>query len=110
MEERTFQFARSVRIYVRKLPKDSANIQDGKQVIRASASIGANYIEANEALSKKDFIYRIKVSRKEAKESAFFLRLIFEGNSKEYEKEGRHLYDEALQLRKILSTILGKSQ
>lgn len=68
LEERTFQFAKSIRLLVKKLPKTQANIEDVKQVIRSSGSIGANYIEANEALSKKDFLYRVKISRKEAKE------------------------------------------
>ncbi len=75
LEERTYQFAKAVRIFVKTLPKTIANIEDGKQLIKASGSVGANYIEANEALSKKDFKMRIKICRKEAKESAYFLRL-----------------------------------
>ena len=67
LEERTFQFAKSVRGLVIKLPKTSWFIEDGKQLIRASGSVGANYIEANESLSKKDFLMRLKISRKEAK-------------------------------------------
>lgn len=109
LEERTFQFAKRVRLYIKKLPRTTANIEDGKQVIRSSGSIGANYIEANEALGKKDFLMRIKISRKESKESAYFLRLIYETNSTEFEGEGKELQDEAIQLKKILSTILGKS-
>lgn len=53
------------------MPKSIINVEDGKQVIRSSGSVGANYIEANEALSKKDFCFRIKISRKEAKESKY---------------------------------------
>ncbi|MBI4932186.1 MAG: four helix bundle protein [Bacteroidetes bacterium] len=109
LEERTFQFAKRVRLYVKNLPKTTANIEDGKQIIRASGSVGANYIEANEALSDKDFRMRIKISRKESKESAYFLRLIYETNSSEFEKEGRLLQDEAVQLKKIFSTIINKS-
>ena len=59
----------------RKLPKNIANIEDSQQVVRASGSVGANYIEANEALSKKDFLMRVKICRKEAKESAFFFTI-----------------------------------
>ncbi len=59
---------KNVRLFVKTLPKTIANIEDGKQVIRASGSVGANYREANEALSKKDFVMRIKISRKEANE------------------------------------------
>jgi len=61
LEERTYQFAKAVRIFVKTLPKTIANIEDGKQLIKASGSVGANYIEANEALSKKDFKMRIKI-------------------------------------------------
>ncbi len=71
LEERTFIFAKDVRIFVKTLPKSPANFEDGKQVIKSSGSVGANYREANEALSKKDFIMRIKISRKEAKESEY---------------------------------------
>ena len=80
LEERTFQFAKDVRIFVKTLPKTIANMEDGKQLVKASGSVGANYIEANEALSKKDLKVRIKISRKEAKESAYWLRLINETN------------------------------
>ena len=71
LEDRTLAFAKKVRAFVKKLPKTIANIEDGKQLIKASGSIGANYIEANEALSKKDFVMRIKICRKEAKESRY---------------------------------------
>jgi four helix bundle protein len=67
--DRTFRFAKMVRGYVKNLPKSLGNIEDGKQLIKASGSVGANYIEAEEALSRKDFVMRIKISRKEAKET-----------------------------------------
>lgn len=76
LEERTFEFAKAVRILVSKLHKTIANIEDGKQVVRSSGSVGANYIEANESLSLKDFEYRIRICRKEAKESTYWLRLL----------------------------------
>ncbi len=110
LEERTFQFARRVRLFIKKLPNTTANIEDGKQVIKASGSVGANYIEANESLSKKDFVYRIKVCRKEAKESAYFLRLIKETNLKKFEEEAGELFSEAVELKKILSSIIVKSK
>jgi len=74
LEERTFQFAKSVANYVKTLPKTITNPEYGSQVVRSSGSVKANYIEANESLSKKDFLMRIKVRRKEAKESAYWLR------------------------------------
>jgi len=78
------------------------------QLIRASGSVGANYREANEALSKKDFTYRIKISRKEAKESHYWLELLQEA-SPEYTDEIRILSTEALELKKILSSIVNES-
>jgi len=71
LEERTFEFAKRVRIFVKELFKTLGNIEDGKQLVRSSGSVGANYIEANESLSKKDFAMRIKICRKEAKESKY---------------------------------------
>ena len=65
--ERTLKFAKRVIVYVNNLPKNMANIEIGRQLIKSSGSTGANYIEAEEALSKKDFVVRIKISRKESK-------------------------------------------
>lgn len=109
LEERTFQFAKNVALYTKKLPKTISNTEYSKQVIRSSSSVGANYREANEALGKKDFSMRIKISRKESKESAYFLRLIVETNDEEFKQEGLHLFDEAEQLKKIFSSILLKT-
>jgi four helix bundle protein len=78
-------------------------------VVDASGSVGANYIEANEALSKKDFVMRIKICRKEAKESAYWLQLIVETNDEKYTNSGSELLNEAIELKKIFSSILLKS-
>ncbi len=110
LEERTYQFAKDVRLFVKTLPKTIANIEDGKQVIKASGSVGANYIEANEALSKKDFRMRIKICRKEAKESAYWLRLIDDTNSLKNADDAKSLRQEANELKKIVSSILEKSK
>jgi four helix bundle protein len=76
LEERCYQFARRVRKFCRQLKIDVANFEDIKQVVRASGSIGANYIEANENVGKGDLKYRVKVCRKESKESMRFLGLL----------------------------------
>lgn len=110
LEERTFQFAKVVRLFVKTLPKTPANIEDGKQLIKASGSVGANYIEANESLGKKDFMMRIKISRKEAKESAYWLRLINDTNDLDNTKEAKSLIQESNELKMILSSILEKSK
>ena len=110
LEERTFQFAKAVRLFVKTLPKTIANIEDIKQLVKASGSVGANYREANEALSKKDFLMRIKISRKESKESAYWLRLIHETNNLKNADEARSLIQEANELKKIFSSIIQKSK
>jgi len=108
LEERTYLFAKRCRALINKLPYSVSNREDSKQLVRSSGSIGANYIEANEALSKKDFIYRIKVSRKEAKESKFWLRLLRDPNQ-EFVQEFEELITESDELRKILSVIIHNS-
>ena len=110
LEDRTLEFARRVRAFVKKLPKTIANIEDGKQLINSSGSVGANYIEANEALSKKDFIMRIKICRKEAKESRYWLRLIDTHDEPEPKKEQEYLVRESTELMNILGSILRKSE
>lgn len=110
LEERTLQFAKRTREFTRKLPKNSANFEDISQLVRSSGSVGANYIEANESLSKKDFVMRIKISRKESKESIFWLKLVDTNNESSLEKERQILIDECTQLMKILSSIMRKSE
>ena len=107
LEERTFLFARQVCTFVNKLPKTIPNIENGKQLVRSAGSVGANYIEANEALSKKDFNMRIKISRKEAKESRYWLRLLDVPEALEDERS--LLINESDQLMKIFSSIMRKS-
>ena len=110
LEERTLNFAKEVRRFVKLLPRSIANLEDGKQVIRSSGSIGANYIEANEALGKKDFVLRVKISRKEAKETRFWLELIDTTGNPELENTRRKLIEEVTELLKILSSIINKSK
>ena len=109
LEDRTLEFAKATRVFVKKLPRCTSNFEDGKQLIRSSGSIGANYIEANEALSKKDFKMRMKISRKEAKETCYYLKLVDNGNDEHLEKERSNLLDEATQLLKIMSSIILKA-
>jgi four helix bundle protein len=108
LEERTYRFAKEVTLFCKKLPYNSSNREYMTQIIRSSSSVGANYIEANEALSRKDFLMRVKICRKEAKESAYWLKLIIETNPADFIKEGTILKDESIELKKILSSIIGK--
>jgi len=104
--DRTLKFAKRIIAYVNELHKTIANIETGKQLIRASGSVGANYIEAEESLSKKDFVMRIKISRKEAKESKYWLNLSEPKEDQINEKEG--LIQEATELTKIFGSIIEK--
>jgi len=108
LEERTYQFAKKSREFVRKIPRTLANIEDGKQLINSSGSTAANYIEANETISKKDFCHRIKICRKEAKESKLWLRLCDTVNNQELIKIQQGLIQEATELTKIFGSILEK--
>ncbi len=109
MEDRTLRFAKDVRQYVRSLPRTVCNTEDAKQLIRSSGSVGANYIEANEALSKKDFRLRIKICRKEAKEIRYWLRLLHL-KSAAAESQRDALIQEATEVMSIFGAILKKSQ
>jgi four helix bundle protein len=108
LRDRTFKFAKMVRNYVKKLPKTLGNIEDAKQLIKASGSAGANYIEAEEALSRKDFVMRIKISRKESKESGYWLELTEPKEEQMMEKQ--NLIKEATELTKIFGSIVEKSK
>ena len=110
LEERTYNFAKDIRLWIKKLPKNLINVEDIKQLLKSSGSVGANYIEANEALSKKDFIMRMRISRKESKETTYWIRLILDTSlDSELDKEGDRLLNESIQLTKICSSIIEKS-
>jgi four helix bundle protein len=110
LEERTYLFAKQIRAFVKLLPRTVANLEDVKQVIRSSVSVGANYLEANEALGKKDFRMRLKISRKEAKESRYWLRLLDTGDNPAACEECQRLIQEAVELANIFGAILRKTE
>ena len=109
LEERTLQFAIRCRELVKRLTKTLSNIEYSKQLIKSSGSVGANYREANESLSKKDFLMRIKICRKESKESIYWLNLVEVGNAAD-EEEKRLLIGEGTELMKIFGSIIVKSE
>jgi four helix bundle protein len=106
----TFERYQKVRAFVKKLPKSITNTEDIRQLVKASGSVGANYIEANESLSKKDFIMRIKISRKESKESRYWLKLVDTHDNRKLEKDRNSLIKEATELMNIFGAILQKSK
>jgi four helix bundle protein len=102
LEDRTFKFAKQIIKYTNNFPKTMANNEIKKQLIRAGGSVGANYIEANESLSKKDFLMRVKICRKEAKEVRYWLKLaeIEDGATKDF------LIKEATELMHIFGSMI----
>jgi len=110
LEDRTYELARSVRAYVRKLPRTVCNVEDVRQAVRSSGSVGANYIEANEALSKKDFLMRIRLSRKESKEARYWLRLLDTHDAAALNAERDKLVQESTELTLIFGAILQRSE
>lgn len=108
LEERTAAFAEQVRAFVRLIPRTIANIEDAKQLIRASGSVPANCIEANEALGGKDRVMRFKIARKEAKECQLWLRLLNVGANAELEEARKCLRQESLELKLIFTSIIKK--
>lgn len=107
LEERTTKFGKAVIKLCKALARNSINDRLVPQLVGASGSVGANYREANDALGKKDFLQRMKIARREAKESQHWLELVSEANE-ERSADIRPLLMEAEELRKILSAIINK--
>ena len=107
---RTHRSAADVRKLVNQLPRTLAAIEDSKQLIRSSGSVAANYLEAQEGLSRRDFFFRIKICRKEARESALWLRLLGDSECGAADGELVRLQDEALQLTRIFSANVAKER
>ncbi len=106
--QRTYEFAARVRRFVSRLPKSVSNLEDSRQLVRASGSVAANYLEAQEGLSRKDFFYRIRVCRKEAREAGLWLRLLESGAEAALHQEREELVTEADELTRIFSAIAGR--
>jgi four helix bundle protein len=108
LENRTLLFAKRVIGFVDTLEKTIGNKEVGKQLVRSAGSIGANYIEANEALSKKDFLMRAKICRKESKETRYWLKLITCQDNLEPDRQS--LLRESTEIMKIFGSIVTKTQ
>lgn len=108
LEERTQRFAEQVRHFVRQLPRTISNFEDVRQLVRASGSVPANCIEANEALGRRDCVMHFRISRKESKECQLWLRLIHVGDDPELERRRRELRQEAHELKLIFTSIVKK--
>jgi four helix bundle protein len=107
LEERTAQFGEAVVKFAKTIPRHPANDRITGQVVGAGTSVGANYCEANEAVSKKDFRYSISRCIKEAKETRHFLRMAV-ASEPPLAGEARKLWREATELLRIFSTMKRK--
>ena len=107
--DRTNLFAKETRRFLLRLPKNFVMFEDVKQLVRASGSVGANYIEAQDPISDKDAFLRIRICRKEAKECIYWLDL-FGVHQFEPEVENKRieLLNEATELTKIFGAIVNK--
>jgi len=107
LEERTLKYAKDIIDFINSVSHTIANTEIIKQLIRSASSVGANYIEANGALGKKDFAMRIRICRKETKESKFWLNLIMvKGEALENKRQS--LIKETDELLRIFNAILEK--
>jgi four helix bundle protein len=107
LADRTMKFAANCRSLIKEVPKTISNIEDCKQLARSSGSVAANYLEADESLSRKDFILRIKICRKESRESRLWLGLI---DADSVSDKATLLAQEAYELVKICNAIVEKSK
>lgn len=105
--DRTLKFAEDILKLAQKLPKNIINKPLISQLIKAGTSVGANYREACEAESAKDFVHKIKISKKEARESKYWLKLLLNVNPA-FEKEIVRLRKESEEFVKIFATIVSK--
>ena len=106
LEDRTLGFAKEVIRLLNKVSKTLPNVEIARQLVRSSGFVGANYIEANESLGEKDFAMRIKIYRKEAKESRYWLQLL--ESTPDLSGSQAHLTQESTELMKIFGAILEK--
>lgn len=107
LEKRTLIFTKNIINLCKRLPKNSMNSRLVGQVVGSAGSIGANYREANDCLGEKDFVLRLKIARKEAKETTYWLELLEEANDGIH-SDTEKLLKESIELTNILSAIIKK--
>jgi len=104
LEERTTKFGKAVIQFLKSVPVTTINIPLISQLVRSGTSVGANYCEADDAESKRDFRYKIAICRKEARETKYWLQMIVAAEPKLAEP-ARILWREAKELNLIFSAI-----
>ena len=110
LEERTLAFADHTMGFVQSLSRTLVNTEIARQLVRSAGSIGANYIEANEALGDKDFLMRLRICRKEAKETVYWLKLVRVNEGEPHGLARNRLLQEATELTRIFGAIVTKLQ
>jgi len=105
LEERTAKFAEDVIEFCKKLPKDPRFLPIIVQLVKAATSVGANYCEADDAQSKKDFVHKIAICKKESREAKYWLRIIAK-TFPEFTNEAKILWQEAQELNLIFASII----
>ncbi len=108
LEERTYAFALDVRLFLKNQRWDPVSWPDVRQVIRSSGSVAANYVETLETLGPSDYLYRMKICKKEARESGLWLRLISDCNpiDESIHRNLDSLIGETKELVKIFASII----
>lgn len=104
LEERTAKFGENIIKFVKKVSKNVTTIPLISQLVKAGTSVGANYCEADDAESKKDFIHKIRICKKEARETKHWLRMIVVA-APELNQEAKILWQEAQELNLIFASI-----
>ena len=107
LEERTARFGESVIAFAKKIPRNPVTLPLISQLVRSGTSVGANYCEADDAVSKKEFRNKIGTCKKEARETKYWLRMIG-GAEPDMKEEARVLWQEAKELHLIFASILRK--
>lgn len=108
LEDRTTEFSKNLIDFIKVTPKNIITIPIINQVIKSGTSIGANYSEADEASSKRDFVNKINIAKKETKETKYWLKLLAH-ILPEHRQEIRKLWREAQELNLIFASIVYKS-
>ncbi len=108
LEERTAKFGENVIYFVSSLAKNDINRILVNQIVRSATSVGANYMEANQASSKKDFRNKISICRKESNETKYWVRMIATAN-KDKADECKKYWKESHELMLIFSKIFSSS-
>ena len=107
LEERTAKFGEAIIEFAKKIPRNPITVSLITQLVKAGTSVGANYCEADNASTKKDFIHKIGICKKESRESRHWLRMVSKA-VEPLKAETKVLWKEAQELNLIFASIINK--